>query len=193
MFNSLVETYCVATRNATRGKGITLPEVHGATKGVDPAFKPEHQHKSKKTLLKPVMQPPPPAKVMSNTQIAGNKILKRSVNFLRRDQRTKGSLDPSIQQVIKPEISKIHRPVEESFCEPNDVTPSVPARCPTPVPAVYRKPGLIDRPVTSAGPLISYDPIPVPAKVGTPVDDKEQHLNSPYSDEDLGNSDCLFY
>ena len=65
MFNSLVETYCVATRNATRGKGITLPEVHGATKGVDPAFKPEHQNKSKKTLLKPVMQPPPPAKVMS--------------------------------------------------------------------------------------------------------------------------------
>ena len=87
--------------------------------------------------------------------------------------------------MIKPEISKTHRPGEEFFCEPSDVTPSVPARCPTPVPAVYRRPGLIDRPVTSPGPLISHDPIPVPAKLGTPVDDKEEHLNSPYSDEDL--------
>ena len=51
-FNNLVDTYCIATRNATRDKGISLPEVHGATKGVDPAFKPEHQHKSKESFGK---------------------------------------------------------------------------------------------------------------------------------------------
>ena len=88
-FNNLVDTFCIATRNTTRDKVISLPEVHGARKGVDPVFKPEHQHKSKKVLAKPVMQSQPQTKGVSNTQITGNKLLKRSVKFLRRDQKTK--------------------------------------------------------------------------------------------------------
>ena len=85
-FNSLVNTFCIATRNTTKDKGISLPEVHGARKGVDPAFKPEHQHKSKKVLAKPLMQSQPQTTGVSNTQVAGNKILKRSVKFLSHIQ-----------------------------------------------------------------------------------------------------------
>ena len=129
MFNTLVESFCIATRNTTRDKGISLPEVHGATKGVDPAFKPEHQHKSKKPLLKPLMQSQPTTKIISNTHLAGNKILKRSVNFLRRYQKVKTSFHQFSQQVSDPIIKGYHTSVKESFCDQGDVTPAVVERC----------------------------------------------------------------
>ena len=187
-FNSLVDTFCIATRNATRDKGISLPEVHGARKGVDPAFKPEHQHKSKKVLAKPVMQSQPQTKGISNTQVAGNKILKRSVKFLRRDQKTKGFHEPPGQQVFEPEIKTAHKPADESFSDPCDATPAAPARCHVPPPTIYRGPCHNNRPITSQPALIPADQTPVPAKLGTPVDEADQHLNSPYSDEDIAPS-----
>ena len=184
-FNNLVDTFCIATRNATRDKGISLPEVHGARKGVDPAFKPEHQHKSKKVLAKPVMQSQPQTKNVSSTQIAGNKILKRSVKFLRRDQKTKGSHEPPVQQVYASWIKTAHKPADESFGDPCDVTPVAPTTCQVPFPAIYRGPCHNNRPVTSQPALIPGDHTPAPARLGTPVEEADQHFNSPYSDEDL--------
>ena len=148
-----------------------------------PAFKPEHEHKSKKVLAKPIMQSQPQTKGVSNTQIAGNKILKRSVKFLRRDQKTKGSHEPPVQQVFEPEIKTAHKPVDESFSDPCDVTPAAPARCH--VPSLQSRGPCHNRPVTSQHALIPEDHTPVPARLGTPVDEADQHLNSPYSDEDL--------
>ena len=36
--------------------------------------------------------------------------------------------------------------------------------------------------------LIPEDQTPVPEKLGTSIDEADQHLNSPYSDEDLESS-----
>ena len=52
MFNNLVDTFLIATRTVTKGQGISLPAVHGAEKGLDPALKPEHQNRSNKVLTK---------------------------------------------------------------------------------------------------------------------------------------------
>ena len=54
----MITNFMVATRSSTSAEGIKLPPVHGAQKGVDPAFKPESQAKSKKVLLKPTIQSP---------------------------------------------------------------------------------------------------------------------------------------
>ena len=54
----MITHFMVATRSSTSAEGIKLPPVHGAQKGVDPAFKPESQAKSKKVLLKPTIQSP---------------------------------------------------------------------------------------------------------------------------------------
>ena len=54
----MITNFMVATRSSTSAAGIKLPPVHGAQKGVDPAFKPESQAKSKKVLLKPTIQSP---------------------------------------------------------------------------------------------------------------------------------------
>ena len=51
--------------------------------------------------------------------------------------------------------------------------------------AIYRGPCHNNRPITPQPALIPADQTPVPAKLGTPVDEADQHLNSPYSDEDL--------
>ena len=49
----MITHFMVATRSGTSAAGINLPPVHGAQKGLDPAFKPESQSKSQQTLLKP--------------------------------------------------------------------------------------------------------------------------------------------
>ena len=54
----IITHFMVATRSSTSAEGIKLPPVHGAQKGVDPAFKPESQAKSSKVLLKPTIQSP---------------------------------------------------------------------------------------------------------------------------------------
>ena len=54
----MITHFMVATRSSTSAEGIKLPPVHGAQKGVDPAFKPESQAGSKKVLLKPTIQSP---------------------------------------------------------------------------------------------------------------------------------------
>ena len=54
----MITNFMVATRSSTSAAGIELPPVHGAQKGVDPAFKPASQAKSKKVLLKPTTQSP---------------------------------------------------------------------------------------------------------------------------------------
>ena len=112
---------------------------------------------SKKVLAKPVMQSQPQITSVSNTQIADNKIFKRSVKFLRRDQKTKGSHEPPVQQVYEPEIKTAHKPADESFDDPCHVTPVAPTRCQVPSPAIYRGPCHNNRPVSSQPVLIPGD------------------------------------
>ena len=49
----MITHFNVATRSSTDAAGINLPPVHGSSKGIDPALKPECQSKSQQTLTKP--------------------------------------------------------------------------------------------------------------------------------------------
>ena len=55
--------------------------------------------------------------------------------------------------------------------DPCDVTPVAPTRCQVPSPAIYRGPCHNNRPVTSKPALNLGDHTPVPAKLGTPVEE----------------------
>lgn len=126
MFNSLVDTFLIATRTVTKGQGISLPAVHGAEKGLDLALKPELQNISNKVLTKPVTQSQPIHKVQSNTKVVGSKFLK-SVKFLRRDQRPGRARSTPVQQQDPPIDGSLHNPVEELIADNCDVIPAVAA------------------------------------------------------------------
>ena len=134
------------------------------------------------------MQPQPISKFISSTQLAGNKLLKRSVNFLRRDQKATRSFNQPSQQVKNPIIKRAQKPVEESFCDQGDVMPGVSSGYQHPTPALITRPVPINRPITSQPPLIAQDQLQEPVKLGTPVDEMDQHLNSPYTLEDIDQS-----
>ena len=63
----MITHFMVATRSGTSAAGINLPPVHGAQKGLDPAFKPESQSKSQKILLKPTSITPRKSNIHSPT------------------------------------------------------------------------------------------------------------------------------
>ena len=63
----MITRFMVATRSGTGAAGINLPPVHGAQKGLDPAFKPQSQSKSQQTLLKPTSITPRRSNVHSPT------------------------------------------------------------------------------------------------------------------------------
>ena len=88
----------------TRSKGIDVPEVHGATKGLDPHYAPEHQHKSVKlkqqTRDRPPPKPPDPAPrpqgpSRSGSQASAAKLVQRSKRILsQRDSGARNTPPP---------------------------------------------------------------------------------------------------
>ena len=78
----------------TRSKGLTVPEVHGANKGLDPNLKPEHQHKSKDPNVQkgkldpPAKQAPNQVPGRIHAQRLSRKLVKRSVKTLNQPRVT---------------------------------------------------------------------------------------------------------
>ena len=96
--NCLQDSFMITTRSKSKDSGITLPEVHGATKGLIPDYKPEHQHINKKININIPSKPHKPlAKRKTSSQIASKQFIRKSVNKDRNKTVTSSQIDTPIR------------------------------------------------------------------------------------------------
>ena len=78
--NCLKDSFIITTRSKSKDSGITLPEVHSATKCLDPDYKPQHQHKHKKININIPSKPPKPLPRRKSPEKATSTAEKRGAN-----------------------------------------------------------------------------------------------------------------
>ena len=174
------ETLCITTRS----QKVKMPEVHGATKGIDPNLKPEHQHKSKDPhVLQPQLQPQGLGHKPSQAQRLSRKLVKRSVKTLTqpRNAPSKPNLPLPPEEHELPNELAVDPGLEDIPHTPRPMATSTPIRSyskPRVNKQSHQAPSVGDMPIQLEGEI---KPTGLEADVETPFDEVETVFRKPVS------------